>query len=422
MKDKIINWIINVDENKIIMRSTFWNLISSVINAAYSAVLMFFIGRFIGMDEVGIFSLASAYAYQCQAIGAFGVRNVQASDVKKEYSFNDYFSLRILSSIAMGLLMFYYAFFQGYTYEKVAIVFIFCAFKGIEAVEDLYHGEYHRFNRLDIGCILQTTRFLITLSLFIFLLLLTRNLILSFAVSTLVSMIICYIQNTFLIKHFVIDKIKPHRGRAKQLFFICLPVCISNYISAYIVNLPKYAIDKVSNDAMQTSYGILILPVVTINLLSMVIYRPVINTISRHYYHRDFKAFFKAIRKQFMIICALTLIVVFGGYVIGLRLLEIIYGATLSQYMLPFIIMLIGGGINTMAAFFTVILTVQRAQNMLFVVYVITAIIGFLISDPLISTYGMLGTAYVYLIVSACMTVLFLILIISSYHRYKVVN
>lgn len=420
MKDKMMNWIIDVDENKIIMRSTFWNLISSVINAAYSAILMFFIGRFIGMDEVGIFSLASAYAYQCQAIGAFGVRNVQASDVKKEYSFNDYFSLRILSSIAMAMLMFYYAFFQGYSYEKVAIVFIFCVFKGIEAVEDLYHGEYHRFNRLDIGSILQTTRFLISLSTFILLLLFTKDLIVSFGASTILSIIICYIQNALLIKHFVINKIKSHSGNVKQLFLICLPVCISNYISAYIVNLPKYSIDKVANDTMQSTYGILILPVVTINLLSTVIYRPVINTISKNYYNRDFRAFFKDIRKQIIIICALTSIVVLGGYGIGLKLLEIIYGAKLIPYMLPFIIMLIGGGINTMASFFTVILTVQRAQNMLLVVYVMTAIIGFFISDPLISRCGMLGTAYVYLIVSSCMTLSFFILIIRSYRQYKV--
>lgn len=419
MRTKLVHWVLVVDNDKIMRRSTVWNLISSIINAAYSAILMFFIGRIIGMDEVGVFSLASAYAYQCLSIGVFGVRNVQASDVKKEYTFSDYFFLRIVSGIAMYALLLYYTFFQGYSFDKMSIIFVFGVFKSIEAIEDLYHGEYQRYDRLDIGCILQATRYIISLLFFIVLLMISKDLTLSFLISTILTSLLCYMQNSVVIKEFVKDKLKFSYEKVKELFLICLPICLSNSVSTYIVNLPKYAIDGMSNDLMQSHYGILILPVVTINLLSAVIYRPVVNRLSRDYYANDYKAFFKEIIRQCVMILILTIIIIVGGYIIGLRLLGIIYGTNLMEYMHSFIVMLIGGGINTITAFLMIVLTVQRAQNHLLLAYLLTLVIGLPIATPLVVNMGIMGAAILYLVLSFCMTILFVGLISYAYRKRK---
>lgn len=417
MKDKILEWLINIDDGHIIRRTTIWNLVTSTMNAAYSAILMFLIGHFVGMDDVGTFSIASAYAYQCLAIGAFGARNVHASDVINEFTFSDYLSIRLLSGSIMYLLLAYYTFLQGYDINKIAIILLFGLFKSIEAIEDLFHGEYHRHNRLDIGSILQAMRFFMTLCSFSIILILTGNLIVSLFVSTFLSAIICYLQNKNLIRKFVKDKFKVEYNKLKKLFFICFPVCISNFISTYIVNLPKYKIDELYGDEMQSIYGILFLPVVTINMLSVVIYRPIINQLSRDYYSCDYKKFFEQIIKQMMIIAILTVIVVAGGYIIGLKLLGIIYGISLEMHMSSFIVMLIGGGINTLASFLTVVLTVQRAQNKLLIGYFMTAIIGLIASKELILEFGLMGTALLYLGLSLSMVVMFIIFVCLSYKQ-----
>lgn len=418
MKEKILNWVVCVDENKIIQRSTFWNLITSVINAAYSAILMFFIGRIVGMDQVGIFTIAAAYAYQCLSLGAFGVRNVQASDIRKDYSFSDYFYLRVISSIAMYLLLGYYTFCHGYSTDKMAIILSFGIFKSIEAIEDLYHGEYQRYNRLDIGCILQATRYIISLLFFAVMLFITKNLILSFVCSTLLTAIICYIQNVNIIKIYVKEKIQLKIHKVKQLFMICLPICVSNAIATYIVNMPKYAIDKLPhNDIMQSTYGILILPVVTINLLSAVIYRPVVTTLSRNYYDKNYRVFLKIILQQIAVIIVLTMLVIVFGYFIGLRLLEIIYSATLSSEMPAFVVMLIGGGVNTISSFLMIVLTVQRSQNQMLIAYIATLLIALPIGYRIVATQGIMGAAILYLLLSTCITIIFIISIIFSYVR-----
>lgn len=417
MKDKILDWLMNVDDGHIIRRTTIWNLITSSMNAAYSAILMFLIGHFVGMDDVGTFSIASAYAYQCLSIGAFGARNVHASDVVNEFTFRDYMNIRFLSSFTMYLLLAYYTFFQGYDINKIAIILLFGIFKSIEAIEDLFHGEYHRHNRLDIGSILQAIRFFITLCSFSVVLILTGHLVVSLFISTFLSALICYMQNKDLIRIFVKNKPQFEVSKLKKLFFICLPVCISNFISTYIVNLPKYKIDELYGDEMQSIYGILFLPVVTINMLSVVIYRPIINQLSRDYYTCNYKKFFEQIFKQMMIITILTVIVVAGGYIVGLKLLGIIYDISLEVHMPSFIVMLIGGGINTLASFLTVVLTVQRAQNKLLIGYSMTAMIGLIISKQLILEFGLMGTALLYLGLSLCMVVMFILFVCLCYRK-----
>ena len=59
------------DERIIVRRGTFWNLVSSILNSAMTAVIMFFITLTSDVSVNGWFSIATAVAYQCQAIGFF---------------------------------------------------------------------------------------------------------------------------------------------------------------------------------------------------------------------------------------------------------------------------------------------------------------------------------------------------------------
>lgn len=409
--------IINIDESTIIKRSTIFNFIASLINASYSAVMLFFITRIIGVEAGGMFSIAIAYAYQCQTLGAFGVRNIQASDTNKQYNFSDYFYLRILSCIAMYGLIIYYSFASNYSIEKSLVVFSICIFKSVEAIEDLYHGEYHRQNRLDIGSLLQAIRYSISLIVLILLLFITHDLILSNLIVTILTIIIFVFQNKPFIKYYIREKIRFDFNKVKQLFFIALPVCFSGFISAYILNIPKYTIDQCLNQTYQTYYGILMMPVVVINMLSLVIYRPMINSLSYAYNNSDKIMFKKIIFKQIMIIVILTILAIVFGFVIGLKLLNFVYGVNLNKFILAFIILLIGGGLNTLAGFFTVVLTIQRKQNIMLFGYIFTLILSILISTSLVQNYEMVGASALYAVSSAWMAFIFFIMIfLKSIH------
>lgn len=408
-------WLIHVDESHIVRRSSFWNLCASILNSLMTAILLFFINRFINQDVAGMFSIAAAISYQAISLGAFGVRNVHAADVNREYSFKDYLYLRIFSGIIMYLFLIYMAFFQGYTFEKGMIVLTFGIFKSIDAIEDVYHGEYQRNERLDVAVILQTIRYLISLIVFVMVVLVTRNLIITCTLGSLVTIIIFIIQNKDVFDDIVDDKIKQSKEKIKNLFFVCLPLCASNVVNMYIVNVPKYAIDATLTNTIQNYYSVLSMPVFTINLLSTVIYRPLITKLSTAWNNKNNNEFKKLLFRQLLIIIGLTVSITLFGYIIGLRLLQIIYGVSIMKYMPAFIGLLLGGGLNTISVFLSVILTIQRGQKIIFIAYIVDLIFCLLFANTIVGKLGMNGASIIYIISNF---ILVIILGIKSFIAY----
>lgn len=398
MREKYFDWLINVNEKKIAIRSSFWNLCASLLNSFLTAILLFFITRLINSDVAGMFSIAAAISYQCISIGAFGVRNVHAADVNYEYSFKEYFYLRIFSGILMYIFLVYMSFFQGYSLEKGMIVLTFGIFKSIDSLEDLYHGEYQRNERLDVAVILQTFRYLISIFLFILAIVISKNLIFSCTIASFATIVIAFLQNKQIYYYIVKKKKDFSISRLKSLLFICLPICASNVINMYIVNVPKYAIDATLTDTIQTYYGVLSMPVFTINLLSTVIYRPMITKLSISWQNKRFSDFKKIMMRQLFIIFFLTMSITLFGYIIGLKLLQIIYGLPIMQYMPAFIGLLIGGGLNTIANFINVLLTIQREQKVIFIAYIIDFIFCVLFANSIVGHLHMNGASLIYII------------------------
>lgn len=419
MRQKDIELMMNVDENQIIKKATFWNFIASMLNAGTSAVLLFFITRLCGVNQAGMFSLASAIAYQCLSLGNFGVRNFQVSDHKKEFSFSDYLYFRIFSMILMFALLCYYAFANGYSYEKAFVVFTFGLFKCVDVIEDLYHGEYHRNNRLDIAAKLLTLRYVISLAVLIGFICVTKNLILSCIIATVATIFIFIYTNYNMIPLFFSGKYTYSFSAFKQLFICLLPIMVTNYIRLYITNAPKYAVDAFLTDQSQAYFGVLMMPVFVIGLLSDIIFRPYIAKLSKDWTEGQLKDFSRLIIRQILIIVGLTLFITVMGIFIGLKLLEIIYGMNLYQYMTSFILLLVSGGFTTLSGLLLLVMTVQREQKKMAFGYIITLVICLLISSNLVSGYGIFGSSFLCFVLSLIPAVYFAAISWLAYRKRK---
>lgn len=413
---KIINKSIYVNEHKILKRSMLWNMIASTLTGFITAFMLFFVTRFNGVETAGIINIASAYGYQCLTLGSFGVRNIQASDVNYKFTYSDYFYHRIITSIFMYILLIYYSFCSGYTFDKAIIIFLFGLFKSVDALEDVYHGEYQRHNRLDIGSIYITIRQIISLVLFVGILIIFKNIIVALIMMTISSFFLFIYLNQITIHEFAKLNKRINLSKIWKVFNATLPICIASFISMYLGNAPKYAIDLLPNgDSMQGYFGILMMPVFTINLISNMIFRPLITKISIYWNQKDIQSFIKVVFRQITFIFVLTMLITIFGYLIGLTLLEIIYGYELHQYIISFVVLLIGGGAITLANLLLLLLTIIRAQKAALLAYCGGLIYVFSVSSVFVSKYGMAGASALYTsvwLVVSLLSLLFLIVII----------
>lgn len=396
MLEKIRSIFINYEEVE--RKAIFWNMLFSIMSALQSAIMIMLVTRKEGVETAGILSIAYASAYLMYTVGAYGVRDFHSTDSHKTYDFIDYRNLRIISCGVMVVCSVIYCVFKGYEGYKLFIVLLVCILKLEEVIEDLYHGEFQRVGRLDIAGRLGTFRLVICYIAFILVFLVQENLVLSILVMILFSFSV-NLFSRILLKDFMVKKNETNNSRHFiQLLKACFPLFIMTFLSIYISNAPKYAIDIFLSEKDQAYYAIISMPVFTINLLSGVIYRPQLFHMAELWNTNNKKNFKRLMLKQIRNIILISGLIIIAGITIGIYLLEVLYGISLMSLKGEFTILLIGGSVVAIFNFLVACLTIVRKQIFMLISSVIVMILARVISNPIVRTTGLTGASYLYLL------------------------
>lgn len=378
-------------------RCAFWNMTFSILVALESAIMLMIVTRVIGAEDAGILSIAFATAYLMSTIGMYGVRNFHVTDSKNCYSYKDYGKVRLICCTFMLCVSLIYCFWKSYDEYKTSIILMVCLLKLGEAVEDLYHGELQRIGRLDIAGLLGTFRLIITYCLFGGAILFTRNLFISISLVVVLTFITTIVTRIFL-GRFLDKKRTDNKGTLFKILISCFPLFLMSFLSIYISNAPKYAIDNYLSEEKQALYAIISMPLFTINVLSEILYRPQLFHMAELWNTNNRIGFRKLIWKQVRNIVVVTAMIAIGGALIGLKVLEILYGVSLDTLKKEFIILLISGGIVAVYNFFTACLTIIRKQAYMIGVSIFIVLTANFISAPLVQYEELTGASYLYLI------------------------
>ena len=149
----------------------------------------------------------------------------------------------------------------------------------------------------------------------------------------------------------------------------------------------------------------------------MFVYKPMIATLGQTWAENKRKIFLKNTLKLVAVVVCLTGIVVLGGYLIGLELLEWIYGVGLSEYRILFVVLLAFGGIAALDSFLVVILTIIRQQKVVVVAYGIGAVLNLFLADLFVQKFLLWGAGTLYGFTMMIVLIVFMIFILASMRR-----
>lgn len=379
-----------------------FNALSGGINAVQSVVWMMIITRVLGIKEAGIFTIAYATSNLFLMIGKYGVRNFQVSDVKKCYSWNEYYISRVITTFlmmfAIGIYCTYMHVFGTYSIYKAMVVFLMTLLKAADAYEDVYYGMYQQNGRLDIAGLAMSIRLGLQLIFLSACVIFKMNLIVSLIASNLFSWGILFILLNRCNRCFEFNNSKVRINELKNIFKLCAPLFLNGFISYYVCNLSKYAIDKYMGERAQAYYGFISMPVFVVYLFTNFIYQPMLKDISELWVHKEKKRFLKKISSALLLIGGIAICVLAGGWLIGIWGLELLYGVELAEYKLDFLILLLGSVFYAFSSFFCVLLTVMRKQKVALYIYLIVFVISKLVTNYLVKNNGITGASVAYLI------------------------
>ena len=398
-----------------IKRSAYvWNAINAMLSACECPVALMFITRLSGMNDAGIFSIAFAVASLMLYIGLYGLRRFQASDLNEEFKFADYNGMRFITCGVMMLACFGYCVygraFNGYSFEKAAVMLLVCVLKLVQAYTDVVHGNMQQKGRLDVAAKSSAVRYVLEVVAIVVTMIMTKNLLMSVAVSAVVSVAVMML-TTMAAGRKYCDTYVPRFGAAKikTLTVDGFPLFASLFLNMYICNAPKYAIDKYLTEEIQAAYNLIFMPAFMVMLLSNFIFNPIVKSYAELWLSdsvEQHKELWKKIRAQMLFVLGLTVLGLAVAATIGIPILSLIFGTDLSEYKTELCIVMIGGGALGYANYFSTVITIIREQKSMIACYGIAAVFAYVLSGILVKSQGIFGASVMYAIIMTVLAVL----------------
>ena len=404
--------------------SYLWNMIGSVLQAFQSVVFLMILTRTIGLVQAGIFTLAYANANLFLNIGKYGMRYYQVSDVKEQYSFKEYAYSRWITVAAMIVVSFAYTCYaaavNGYSSEKFCIIVWMCLYKAADAIEDVFCGKYQQKGRLDVASKVLVIRTGIAALVYAIGIVLLQNQLYALVIATIISyaLLAWFLYYTEKIFNGNGNKETMRIGQVMRLLKSCFPLFIGFFLSFYIGNAPKYAIDSQLSDEVQACYGFIAMPVFVIGMLNNFIFNPLLHRMAILWEERNISEFRRQIILQICAIALITIVCIIGAWIVGIPVLSWMYHTNLAEYKAELLILLAGGGFLGLSGLLNAMITIVRFQKSVAWGYGVVAVMAFLLSDPIVQRYGIMGAAVLYTILMGGLSICFGgFLIVGVYKR-----
>lgn len=388
-----------------------WNTAAGFINAVEAVIMSMIITRTTGLTDAGYITIGFAVGNLLMTVGKYGIYSFQVTDHNSVYSFSVYLKTRIITASAMlicltGYLIYGYKFLH-YSYDKTLIVLFIGLIYVIEALEDLLKAHCQYIGRLYIGAYMFIVRWSAIICTFTITILVTYNTALALGMSFMISAIVFAICSLLFKNKLYKQTGTTASNGAFSLLVTCFPLFLSAFLSFYIVNSSKYAIERYLDAKVQACYGFVAMPVFAIELLNSFIYQPQLVSIASDYNDHKTDSFIRRMRKQYIIIAILAAVCILGAYFLGIPFLSILYHTNLNDYLPELLILLLGGGFLALSGYQGIILTIMRRQKFQLYGYIPVSILAFLFVGPAVKKYGTIGAAFSYLVLIMILCILY---------------
>lgn len=386
-----------------------FNTIGTGINAFNSLFFMIIATRINGVSDAGIFTFAFSTAALFQIIGVYSGRIYQITDNTKATN-EDYLVNKVITCVIMFVVSILFILLRGYTGKKMLVILILCIYRTLEAFSEViyaYFQKNYELYKVGISLVLKNVLGLIVfLTINIF----TKNLIYS-TLGLVLNYILIMLSYDFKIFRNNFIKLRNiNLNNQKKIFSLGFSTFLLSFLLMYIVNIPRYVIDFKMSDASSSIFGILIMPASVVVLIAQFILHPFLMKINDFLIHKDYKNLKKNVMNICLVTSAFGIFATFIAYLIGIPILEFIYGISLKKYLMALIVVLIGATLYGVVSILSNILVAMRIASKQIIISFVVSIFSLFISICFINSLGVNGACYGYTITMLLDIILYIVL------------
>ncbi|MBO5478119.1 MAG: hypothetical protein J6A04_00050 [Clostridia bacterium] len=401
-------------KDKKLAKNFIWNTIGSTLASFNSLFFLIAITRINGMQDAGIFTITFATASIFYIVAVYSGRNCQITDIKGKIKDKEYIISRICTCIIMAILVIIYAILNNYDSYKNSVLIFLCLWRATEAFSDVLYGIMQKNEKLYKVGISQIIKSTLGLIAFIIVDVQTHNLVYA-CITLCISSILTIIFYDFPQAINLISKDEPIQIKNvwdiyKKEFFLFA----NAFLTMYLLNAPKYAIEKYLTEDIQAVFGIILMPASILPLFAQFVVAPIINKLTQLYKQGNILQMRKIKKKSMYFIVGFGIIAMTLGYTIGIPILNFIYDVDLNPYRLHLVMILFAYIFYAMGYVETMILTIYRKIKEQFGVYVIVTITIFVSSYYLVGELGVMGAS-----ISCVISMILYYILLAIINKYE---
>lgn len=390
-----------------------WNLIGTGINAFNSLFFLILITRINGVEDAGIFTFGFSTACLFFYIGIYSGRIFQVTE-KEDISSLEFIVSKSITCLCMLIVSILFVLFNHYSLLKGGIILLLCIYKMLEAFSDVFYGILQKKELLYKTGISLTIKNIVNLILLFVIDKITNNVILSILsiiIFNLLVLIFYDIKES--LKYIDFNKKIKKENIIKILKNGFYPF-LASFLSLYIINTPKYAIDNFLKDNVQTIFGIIVMPATVVSLFAQFIVYPFLNNINKFIKNKEIDNLKKLVFKILLIVGIFGILSAIIAYFFGIPVLSFIYGVELRNYKNCLIIILIGAIFTAFVYILSSVLISIRTLKHQVIIYCVIAVISYFISNLFVKKMAVMGASISYFVSVFLLYILF-------YGLYKIV-
>lgn len=399
-----------------------WNAIGLTLNSFNSLFFLIAVRYINGIETAGIFTYAFALCALFYVVSIYYNRSFQVSDARNRFSFSDYFTCRVLTSIISFVLILIFAIINQFSFFEIAVISLLMLFRIVESISDCFYGAIHKKSHLYQTGISLTLKALLGLGIFIIVDLFTKNLNLSIAALVAINMLIFFFYDLRNYRKLYSEKFKIHFKNTKSILKTCFPVFLFSILSLYLANCQKYILPYFDTYDAQTIFGILIMPATILSLIGSYLINPVLDILTTHFENKDYSAFIVLSKKILLLLLGVGILAIIAAYFLGIPVLELVYQLDLSSYRLALVIIVIASIFFATAMIISSLLTVLKENKRQTYIYIFTSIVATVTSIFLIQSSGVTGASWAFFVSSIVLIVLYTALLQIKLHFLRSKN
>lgn len=397
-------------------KNFFWNTLGSLVNSVTSLFFMIIVTRINGTDVAGVFAFAFSIACFFQVISNYAGRIYQVTEVDDSFSDTDFLIHKVITCGLMLSVSLVFILIKSYSFSKSIIIILFVVFRLIESVAEVFYAIIQKKEELyKVGISLFLKGFL---GIFFFFIIdyLFKNIFYSIISLIFVNLLVTVFLDYNWMKPWY-RQTKISKYKVKKIFKGGFFVFLFTFLTQYVLNAPKYAIDDYLNNQAQTIYGIIVMPTTVLILCGQFIVQPLLVNIAALVKEKKYTVLKKFTYKLLAILGGIGILGELCCYWIGIPFLEFIYGISLADYKIALLIVILGAVFYALSFIISTVLTTMRKTFIQIIFYGIVSLFIMVTSKLFVIKFGVLGASFAY-----CISMVLLFLMYFVYFTRRCVK